>query len=296
MVEILESLFENLGYEVFGGIIVAALIFFVFKPAYKKYKEKVHNREFDDSEEGFNKIAEELQKHCQKYNARTIILRKLPFEFTRKYFDLLELDNFDNKNYTDSIERVIRNGDFNGKGWWCWSIIGKTQLEQLDKSTCDALKYVYFPKELDPLTATEDSNPTDTCELVVREKPINRAFILLGEIQTDTLVADSKSVLESGCKWNVLIRFDFSRVSPGYDIRKWNPSSIKVTTNNEEIEEHLSVFIDSWDDEIPTHRNPPDEVDTLEEEFAIDVSNINLSDGQKWRGVLDKWYSKKVKN
>lgn len=170
---------------------------------------------------------------------------------------------------------------------------GKTGLEILDKSTCNALKYVYFPSELDPLIASENSNPTDTCELLVRDKAINRAFILLGEITTDTLVVDSESVLENGCIWHELIRFDFSRVSPSYDITKWNPSSIKLTTNPEEIQEHLKVFITSWHDGIATHRKPPQNAEKLEEEFAIDVSNINLSNGIKWRKVLEDWYDRK---
>lgn len=284
---------QNMILEVVAGVIVAALIYYVFKPLYSKYNEKIRTKEFDDSKEGFKGIAEQLRKHCQKYDSKTIILRKLPFEFTRKYFDLLELNDFDNKTYTDSIEKVVTNGDYNGKGWWCWSIIGKTGLEVLDESTCNALKYVYFPKEVDPLVALDDSNPTDTCELLIREKPIDRAFILLGEITTDTLIVDSESVLESGCRWHELISFDFRRVKPREDINKWNPSSIKITTQNEKIKEHLDIFINSWHEGIDTYKDPPDNIESLGREFAIDVSNTNLINGIKWRKVLDSWYKEK---
>ncbi len=281
---------QNLYVELGAGLVVLILTVLGTYLLRRHKAARLLGQDFDQPRLGFQALQTQIAQHCARFGERTILLRKLPFEFTRCYFDEIELHDLDNKDYADSVGKVIRHGDQKGKGWWCWSIFARSGHRDLDHGTCEAINYMYFPLELDPLVSRPDVGPTETCSLLLRQKQIHRAFILLGEITTESLVADSLDALGRHCRWHSAVEFNFRRAKAIDDIQKWKPSLVAVHSDRDKLSELREIFMAAWQEDVATLVKPPDAA-ALPGDFVIDVPNVTMKDAQKWRQILKVWFA-----
>lgn len=243
---------------------------------------------------GLETISKEFMYWKDKLGRRIFVLRLLPFEITKTYFKVVELESEDYeydtimKSYKKAISDIVKEGSPGDVDYWDGSIFGRSRIENIDKATEYSILGIYFPLEIDPMDIEEKGESVaETSALALTSEIIKLGIFMIGKFSEEVRPGDTLADYINKIKWKIAFSLHFNPDAKAIRTQ-WLPKKIERTTSKRKIEKLSKKWLKEWETIGEKRVRPPLE---KAESVKIDADNIRLGETKEWRKFVSDWYS-----